>query len=51
MFVIMGELLPSPKGEVGVLWRPREAGRESGLCGLGYFMYIGFAFLLGQSAS
>lgn len=37
----MGESLPSPKGEVGVLRRPREAGRESGLCGLGYFMYLG----------
>lgn len=31
----MGELPLSLKGEVGVLGRPREVGRERGLCGVG----------------
>ena len=31
----MGELPPLLKGEVEVQGRPREAGRERGLCGVG----------------
>lgn len=42
----MGELPLSLKGEVGVLEKPREEGRERGLWG--GLVYVGFASLCGE---
>ena len=42
----MGELPHSLKGEVGVLEKPREEGRERGLWG--GLVYVGFASLCGS---